>query len=526
MASESDTPKVMKHMSKSAPAPDLDNTNALASLSTTVPDEDEETPVSPDEAMEPEAVSVADPDADEAPGEEADDASGDAATPDDMTDGAEETEAAGTDDEGAHDSVAESAEGDVPEQAMADEEQDGAEALAESSEPEDSTPDEADAPEAEDEPRRVSNHASHAAPMRHLKPAEPEEAAEPVEPEETAEPVEPEAAAEPREAAESAEPKRPEEPARSKRARRAKVSTDDAAYAKAAGTAEPPVYGLEVNEEERAMRQKREASQRAVRIGLAVAAIAGACWFFGARPISRLLNQSTGTRTEPVVARQDFDKDALTDGDQDADVDSEETTDQEGAQEATEADAEKQDSTAKDASKKEAPYELAAELTTDNLAEHAKEHLSFDGNDVSPSDTEVTAAVSTGGRVQIDNLVTATTGLEATAVAGNAALRAAAMANDLTGHQVIAANNTKVAPTDVVWVVRNGTGDSYLVVTYPVGNAPTTGEGLKVLAASPRYRLSDSLYIALGRTIQQEMGETPMGADGKYIWSTGVLPSS
>ena len=136
---------------------------------------------------------------------------------------------------------------------------------------------------------------------------------------------------------------------------------------------------------------------------------------------------------------------------------------------------------------------------------------------------DVTAEVI-GGRVQVTNVLTDLNGVQAPALAGNAALRCAAIANAIGDRQVRGSGDAGAQDfVDVVWVVRNTDGDSFLAVMFPHGGAPTSGDGLAVLQQAPRYRLSDSLYYALGQSVQQEMGETPVDINNQYIWSTAEL---
>lgn len=313
----------------------------------------------------------------------------------------------------------------------------------------------------------------------------------------------------------SREERLPSERTAPKKAGRAAKTRKDATFTKAAGIAEPAAHGLEESEAERAMRLKRESTQQKIRVGIVVAAVAAVGWMALSRPISLMLKRSEGPRTEPVVAR------SADTADQTDDMPEESTAPETAVEPQTEG-VDVEETTPPE---EEEPYTLADQLTADSITEHVRGHLSFDGDDLSVTVGEATVDVA-GGRVQVTHLAADVTDIDPTIIAGKAALRAAALCNDLSGHQIQGKNDAVASFTDVVWVVRMPSGDSYLAVTFPVGTAPSSGDGLTVLAASPRYRLSDSMYAALGGAVKQEVGETPTGTDGKYIWSTGVLPSS
>ena len=519
MASDSEYPKVMKHLSTSNEAAGLDDTAALSRDA-----------LQAEEAGDvPEDTLVEDPQSD------ADDtiSSSQSQTPNDDDDHSpiEGDEESPSDSDTGADTEEEPIESDIEEESSSTSEESpiGAHA-ARSTEPADDTPSE------DSESGRATPYVpSHAAPKDVEPSSEAEDALEerpspshaaskeddPVAPttdEPTAAETAEAEAANNQDSGQAKAAKRlpdasqgsPQKGADSRRAR----SLDGAAYRKAAGTADPQVYGLEENEAERAMRLRREATQHRIRVGIVIASIAAAGWLLCSRPIAMMLKRSEGPRTEPVIAKIDPQDEDTTDEDVTETTDD---ADQEVAETETEVEEEP-------TPEEVAPYVLEDQLGIDDIARHVREHLTFDDNNVSVTLGDVSVEVS-GGRVQVSHLTTDVTGVDPSIIAGRAAQRAAALSNDLTGHQIRATNDSVAAFSDVVWVVRDASGDSYLAVTFPVGSAPSSGDGLTVLAASPRYRLSDSLCGALGYTVRQEVGETPVGADGKYIWSTGVLPS-
>lgn len=165
-------------------------------------------------------------------------------------------------------------------------------------------------------------------------------------------------------------------------------------------------------------------------------------------------------------------------------------------------------------------YTLPDQPTNNDIKQQAKQ-LVFDGTDLSVPENELGVEVR-GGRVQVTH--TPGGGVDATAVAGNAARRAAALATAIGQRSVKGEGEEAANPfSAVTWIVRNADGDSYLAVCFGSDGIPTSGDGLSVLAQSPRYRLSDGLFQALGGSIPQEVGETPSLLSGEYIWSTATI---
>ena len=533
MASDSEKPKVMKHLSESVKSSDLDDTSTLVRIANSLPDVgdglsdrsdtgDEEASTSVDDALDEADQTLTLMVGRDTPSEESssmegsDDARGHGLShADDSTVVDEEDTSAG--EVAAEDDIAGSSDTfDAPQDLNPEDAEDQPSETIRHR-PSHAAPKSDDAPVEDEERAIVRQTPSHAALKSDEAPADEtpvDEATSPTESaaeEATSEQRTDEAIGTPTQLeGDSDAPARDERrnAARSiPKSGRSSKAPYDAAYAKASGTADPPVYGLEESEAERAMRLKRASTQHKIRVGIAVAAVAAIGWLAAARPVSLMLKRSEGPRTEPVVARS-----------ADTEEQPEEATDETVVPEPepeTEAEPEVE----------EVPYALADQPTVEDILEHVRGHLAFDGNNVSVTVGDAAVDVS-GGRVQVSHLTTDVTNVDPTIIAGRAAMRAAALCNDLSGRQIQGANGSVTSFTDVVWVVRTPTGDSYLAVTFPADTAPSSGDGLTVLAASPRYRLSDSMYAALGGTVRQEVGETPAGADGKYIWSTGVLPSS
>lgn len=297
---------------------------------------------------------------------------------------------------------------------------------------------------------------------------------------------------------------------------------------------EPLVYGLQSNKEEYEARKNRIATLRFVLLGIlaAVLLIAG---LMVIKPFN--LGKSDGPRTEPVVAREDEEAEAAEDEEAAAEEEEEaESSEKEEEKEEKSSEEEKKEESEsseneekeekaepepepEQASEEKSEFSLPLIPTAADIEEAARQ-LSFNGEDLSLADADLTVEVLKG-RVQVTHVLHDLSTVEPNLVAGNAARRCAALTNMLTGHDVQGKGEQEASPfVDCIWIVRNTNGDSFLAVSYPAGKAPTEGDGLVVLTQSPRYRLSDSMYQALGRTVQQEMGETPVTLDNVYIWST------
>ena len=150
--------------------------------------------------------------------------------------------------------------------------------------------------------------------------------------------------------------------------------------------------------------------------------------------------------------------------------------------------------------------------------------LSFDGTDLSVPQEQLEVEVLEG-RVQVTHWLSEPV-YEANPVVEEAALRAAALTNLVGDRMVIGVDEEQPSPfASVLWIVRNQDGDSYLAVSFPAGTAPATGSGLSVLAASPRYRISDGVYYALETedNVPQSAGDTPVMLNDEYIWSTASI---
>ena len=154
-------------------------------------------------------------------------------------------------------------------------------------------------------------------------------------------------------------------------------------------------------------------------------------------------------------------------------------------------------------------------LTAGDLSLQACQ-LAFDGADLALPAEDVLVEVSQG-HVQVTHTPKEPL-YDGASLAGNAAMRAAALCASANGSSVQGDTETAPSPfTDVTWIVRNPEGEAYLVVCFDAGGAPTTGDGTTVLAQSPRYQLSTSVYSGLANTIPQSAGSTPTLLTGETI---------
>lgn len=149
--------------------------------------------------------------------------------------------------------------------------------------------------------------------------------------------------------------------------------------------------------------------------------------------------------------------------------------------------------------------------------------LNFAGVDLSLPEDELLIEASQG-RVQVTHQPSGSLG-DSTQLAGNAAMRAAALCNAIGGQEVIGDGETEGFPlAEVTWIVRNANGESYLAVSFAPGTAPTEGSGIEVLAQSPCYRLSDSVYRSLAGVISQGTEAVPTLLSGEEIWPSAKMP--
>lgn len=285
------------------------------------------------------------------------------------------------------------------------------------------------------------------------------------------------------------------------------ISLEEVSRINTNASSEPIVYGLDINNTDNQKKNDTRTTIRLVAGGvLAAAAIIGG--LLVAKPfVDRRASQAdepAQTVEQPKQSQKD--EKASEEETPSKEADKAETPDPEPPAEEKAPDA----------------FVLPAQPSTDDLAQQARQ-LTFDGNDLAISDDQVTVEVL-AGHVQVTHSLASTTGLDPHTLASNAARRAAALANAIGSKQVKGTSEeAPAAANDIVWIVRNPSADSYLAVYFPTSGAPTTGDGIEVLAQSPRYRLSDSLYNALGGAVKQDNGETPTLITGEYIWSTAEI---
>ena len=166
---------------------------------------------------------------------------------------------------------------------------------------------------------------------------------------------------------------------------------------------------------------------------------------------------------------------------------------------------------------------LTVTPTADDLQLQAA-NLIFDGTSLQIPQDEVEVEIQ-NGYVQVTHWLSEPV-YEANPLVEEAAQRAAALTNLIDGRMVIGADEDQPNTFESVnWIVRNQDDDSYLAIVFPAGGAPSTGDGLSVLTASPRYRMSDSVYYALEveGDVPQSVGDTPTMLNDEYIWSTAAI---
>lgn len=166
---------------------------------------------------------------------------------------------------------------------------------------------------------------------------------------------------------------------------------------------------------------------------------------------------------------------------------------------------------------------LTVTPTADDLQLQAA-NLVFNGTSLEIPQDELEVEIK-NGYVQVTHWLSEPV-YEANPLVEEAAQRAAALTNLIDGRMVIGADEDQPSTFEsVIWIVRNQDSDSYLAIIFPAGGAPSTGDGLSVLTASPRYRMSDSVYYALEieGDVPQSVGDTPTMLNDEYIWSTAAI---
>ena len=262
--------------------------------------------------------------------------------------------------------------------------------------------------------------------------------------------------------------------------------------------AEPNVYGLDAADDSQAALERQHQRERFLFIIAAIIAVLAITRYLTGFPslghLRRLLrgNQTAQTQTsQPAKTEEDEGDTAETDQDQ--------------AEEAPE--------------QAEQPADDSGQGDLLTMAST----LSFNGADLSLPQEELVVEASQG-RVQVTHTPSEPAKDGAT-LAGNAAMRAAALTAAIGDQAIQAADEAEPTPlTEVTWIVRNSAGEAFLAVSFAPGTAPVAGSGTEVLAQAPSYRLSDGVYRGLAGVIAQGTGATPTLLTGEEIVPTAALP--
>ena len=256
---------------------------------------------------------------------------------------------------------------------------------------------------------------------------------------------------------------------------------------------DPNVYGLDITDKSQDMLVRQNRRSRVLFICIAIIAVLAITrhltGFPSIRHLRRLMHGNQTTQSQTAQPAQD-----------------------EQAQEQEQAEQEQQEEPAPDESAQE-EEDLSGTIL------YLATTLNFAGVDLSIPEEELLVEASQG-RVQVIHQPSGTLG-DSAQLAGDAAMRAAALCNAIGGQEVVGDGETEGFPlVEVTWIVRNANGESYLAVSYAPGTAPTEGSGVEVLAQSPCYRLSDSVYRSLSGVISQGTEAAPTLLSGEEIWPT------
>ena len=256
---------------------------------------------------------------------------------------------------------------------------------------------------------------------------------------------------------------------------------------------DPNVYGLDITDKSQDVLVRQNRRSRVLFICIAIIAVLAITrhltGFPSIRHIRRLMHGNQTTQSQTAQPAQD-----------------------EQANEQEQAEQEQQEAQAPDEAAQE-------EEDPSGTISYIASTLNYAGVDLSIPEEELLVEASQG-RVQVIHQPSGTLG-DSAQLAGDAAMRAAALCNAIGGQEVIGDGETEGFPlAEVTWIVRNANGESYLAVSYAPGTAPTEGSGIEVLAQSPCYRLSDSVYRSLSGVISQGTEAAPTLLSGEEIWPT------
>ena len=149
-----------------------------------------------------------------------------------------------------------------------------------------------------------------------------------------------------------------------------------------------------------------------------------------------------------------------------------------------------------------------------DIKELVTKHLVFNDEDYSASQGKINVEIL-GGFVQITQSVnsSAIEPLGAKTCVSRAAIRAAATSKALAAHAIRDEDGGMTPFGEVLWIVCDETGDSYISVNYNVEATPDSGDGIEVLKQASHYRMSDTLYADLKLPdVPQQTQSLPSGS--------------
>lgn len=176
----------------------------------------------------------------------------------------------------------------------------------------------------------------------------------------------------------------------------------------------------------------------------------------------------------------------------------------------------------KDTGEEPVVWQVANVPAVADIKELVTKHLVFNDEDYSAKQGKINVEIL-GGFVQITQSVnsSAIEPLGAKTCVSRAAIRAAATSKALAAHAIRDEDGGMTPFGEVLWIVCDETGDSYISVNFNVDGTPDSGDGIEVLKQASHYRMSDTLYADLKLPdVPQQTAEPPVGIDGAYVYST------
>lgn len=163
--------------------------------------------------------------------------------------------------------------------------------------------------------------------------------------------------------------------------------------------------------------------------------------------------------------------------------------------------------------------------TANDIKDLVSKSLFYDGGDVSLELSQVGVGIR-GGKVMVVHQLASGTAIAPTTAVRLAGIRANVLASLLTGTKVKGEDNIDTEFSELVWVLRNEVGVTYIAVTELPGAQRASDETYGILLGSKGYVISESLHTALGDDagVPISKGDNPTDLEGKKIEAKAELP--